>query len=73
MRKGISRGLDHIGIFLYVAGLILFFCSVLTRAGSTVNGDLLLQHYVVPLVLGTLLFILAFVDNFSGLAKRALI
>jgi hypothetical protein len=66
-RLQILRELDYPGIFFYSAGLTLFLLG-LGWAGITQPWKS--AAVLVPLILGFLIFILAFVWDFGGYAKR---
>lgn len=66
-RRQILSELDYLGIFLYGAGLTLFLLG-LGWAGVTQPWKS--TAVLVPLILGFLIFLLAFVWDFSGYAKQ---
>ena len=68
-RRQVLQELDYIGIFLYTSGLTLFLLGL---GWGGVSYPWKSAAVLVPLVLGALLFIGAFVYDFSGHAKRPL-
>lgn len=65
----VLKELDYIGIFFYTAGLTLFLLGL---GWGGVSYPWRSAAVLVPLILGALLFICAFVYDFSGHAKRPL-
>lgn len=68
-RSQLLKELDYIGIFLYTAGLTLFLLGL---GWGGVSYPWRSAAVLVPLIIGALLFIGAFVYDFSGHAKRPL-
>ncbi|KAH8704018.1 putative siderophore iron transporter [Talaromyces proteolyticus] len=66
-RRQILRELDYLGIFLYSAGLVIFLLG-LGWAGVTKPWKS--AAVLAPLIIGFLVFVSAFVWDFSGYAKR---